>query len=326
MLITNWFSTSQLIRLTGQKILLPFYHTVADKPLPHISSLYALRNLSLFEQDLDFFCRYYEPISVTSLYEIINNNILPEKPVFHLTFDDGLSEIYTTIAPVLEKRNIPATFFVNTDFIDNRNLFYRYKVSLIIEKILQDKQQHSIAQTLLNVSQPNDVFSALLQLKFQDLALIDTIAEAIAVDFTDYLTQNQPYLTSPQIYDLIKRGFVIGSHSASHPLFKNITLAAQKQQLIYSFQYLEKQFGITEKYFAFPFTDDGVSAEFITWLHEGQNCKLSFGTAGLKHDFTKNHIQRIGIEGSLNSAETIVNSEYLYYALKSVFRKNVISR
>ncbi|WP_262708643.1 polysaccharide deacetylase family protein [Natronoflexus pectinivorans] len=59
----------------------------------------------------------------------------PASKIFHLTFDDGLSEIYHETIPILEKKGIPATIFLNTGFIDNKKMFYRFKSSLVIESI-----------------------------------------------------------------------------------------------------------------------------------------------------------------------------------------------
>lgn len=324
--IADVFSLKQLIALSSQKIFLPFYHTISDTPLSHISHLYPLRNAQLFEKDLDFFCKHFEPITSTELFALVEENRVPEKPAFHLTFDDGLSEIYTTIAPILEKRGIPATFFVNTDFIDNKNLFYRYKVSLLIDVAQKNEHLAGIILKELNLRPQTNVVNALLALKINDTPFIDHIAKLMDIDFSAYLSEKQPYLTSAQIRDLLKRGFTIGSHSANHPCFKDISFTEQQNQILQSFEQLENTFYVHERYFAFPFTDDGVSADFITWLHENQACKLSFGTAGLKHDFTKYHLQRTGIEGSLVDAHKIVKSEYLYYALKSLLGKNKINR
>ncbi|MCL2246335.1 MAG: polysaccharide deacetylase family protein, partial [Lentimicrobiaceae bacterium] len=131
----NWIATFQAI--TKQKILLPFYHTVAELQLPHIQHLYRMKTVKEFLEDLDFLLKHFEPISAEMLYHFHVNKMVPQKPVFHLTFDDGLKEIYEIVAPILLQKGIPATFFVNSGFVDNKALFYRYHASLAVEELIQ---------------------------------------------------------------------------------------------------------------------------------------------------------------------------------------------
>lgn len=54
-----------------------------------------------------------------------------------MSFDDGLKECAETIAPLLLKKGIPATFFVNPGFVDNQRLFHKYKASLILGRLIE---------------------------------------------------------------------------------------------------------------------------------------------------------------------------------------------
>ena len=74
----------------------------------------------------------YKPITTFELKKFITENSALPKNAFLLSFDDGLKEVFTTIAPILLKKGVPASFFINPCFIDNNELFYRYKISLLI--------------------------------------------------------------------------------------------------------------------------------------------------------------------------------------------------
>ena len=116
---------SFIYRIHGKILLLPVYHTVSDCRIPHIVNVFAYRNIKQFETDLDFLQKYYCPVSLLDLVETLRGNaLLPEKS-FLLTFDDGYREIAEVVAPILIKRSIPAVFFLNSAFIDNRKMFYR---------------------------------------------------------------------------------------------------------------------------------------------------------------------------------------------------------
>jgi peptidoglycan/xylan/chitin deacetylase (PgdA/CDA1 family) len=127
-----------LQKITKQKILLPFYHTVAEEPLPHIKHLYRMKTVKEFLQDLDFLLQHFEPIDAETLEYFHTNKTVPQKPVFHLSFDDGLKEIYEIVAPILLQKGVPATFFINSGFVDNKALFYRHHASLAIENLQVD--------------------------------------------------------------------------------------------------------------------------------------------------------------------------------------------
>ncbi|NPA68002.1 MAG: polysaccharide deacetylase family protein [Chlorobi bacterium] len=136
-LIALIIPTKVLIRLSGKKIIYPFYHIVSDNPPPHIKHLYPVRNIKQFEKDLDFLEKHF---SASGFPPKDKNNL------FVLSFDDGLSEIYNTVAPILKKRKIPAIFFLNSAFVDNKNIFNNYVSSLKKENPDTDINEYLIKQ------------------------------------------------------------------------------------------------------------------------------------------------------------------------------------
>lgn len=327
-LLTPFISQDFLIRLTKQKLVLPFYHTVSDFNLPHIKHLYRVRSTEEFIKDLDYLCKHFTPISISELEDSIYGNKSFKKPSFHLTFDDGLKEIYSEIAPLLESKGIPATFFINTDFVDNKGLFYRYKISLIIQEIKCDKNLlQTVAKELdINEATPQIINEVLLKFNVHDTKTINNIANLIELDFDNFLSIQQPYLTKQQIKELLARGFNIGSHSLNHPYFKDIDINEKKRQITESFKFIEEEFKVKSNYFSFPFSDKSVDTKFMDWMYENANCKLTFGISGIKYDYTNLHLHRIPFEKSADSAQNILKNEYLYFIIKSIFNKNRIKR
>lgn len=322
------FSIEKLIEKSKQNLLFPFYHTISNEGVPHISNIYPVRDEKLFIKDIDFLLKHFEPTDIETINKQTINNQQFSKPSFHITFDDGLSELYYTAIPILEQKGIPATIFINTGFVDNKALFYRYKVSLIIEKVnLNSELIQPVAELLaLKTNNRVAVLNALLVLNYKSQHLIELILNKIELDVEDYLKNSKPYLTSNQIKDLIKRGFKVGSHSVDHPFFNNLSIHEQKEQITKSFQYLIENFNVKNKYFSFPFSDEGVSLEFFEWLYKTEGCDLTFGTSGLKRDFSSKHIHRVAFDGSLSSAEDIVKSQYFNYMVKDIVGKNKIER
>ncbi len=125
-------------RIFNKIPFLPFYHAIGyQEELPHIKNLYTPRNKEQFISDLDFFLQYFEPIDLFELIKRIeeNNFMKNGKPIFHLSFDDGLRQVYDVAKNILIQKGIPATIFINPNFLDNKELFFRYEESLRKENI-----------------------------------------------------------------------------------------------------------------------------------------------------------------------------------------------
>lgn len=316
----------RLISFTEQNLFLPFYHAVQGKDeLPHIRHLYLPRTQSQFEQDLDYLLNYFNPITLQEVYEVITGRKQLQRPSFHLTFDDGLREVFEIVAPILKRKGIPATIFVNSGFVDNQGLFFRYKVSLLIEKINSGTISNNLAT---KINQTVNSFSPkqLLALGYQDQIVIDQIAQLLELNFDDFLLEQKPYLTTKQIRFLQADGFTIGAHSVDHPQYNEITLEEQLEQTKESVRFIAKHFNPRFNCFSFPFTDDGVSQKFFTEINEKKITQLTFGCAGLKQDGAPYHLQRFPMEGTKEPAEKLIKTEYTYYLVKSLFNKNQIIR
>lgn len=323
----------QLIARSGKTIIFPFYHTISDHKRLHVAHLYHTRSMAQFETELDFFCKYYQPIDIPDVLNIIETGRMPGKPCFHLSFDDGLRESYDYIAPLLKKKGIPATFFLNTAFLDNKNLFYRYKASLLIDRLHKAKADSSLFKQIggaLNLQHYS--FSAitnkLLQITYPERGQLDMVAEYLGFSFNEYLQEQRPYLTSNEVSSLISRGFHIGSHSMDHPEYFRLSLEDQLFQTTTSMEYLESQFDLPYRLFSFPFTDYKVSNEFFERMFNSHKpiLDLSFGTSGIKKDQVHKNLQRIAVEDVSFPASYFTLYQYICYFLKIPFGKHIIRR
>ncbi len=323
----------QLIQWSEQYLFLPFYHAIeGEERLRHIHHLYPVRTKKQFEADLDYLLQYFTPISIEDLIAHVQQKKLLKKAVMHLSFDDGLREVYDIAFPILKRKGIPASVFVNSAFVDNKALFYRYKVSLIIEhlveNILSKKQIQQINQVLQTAlaTTIKDQKAALLQLNYHQQDTIQTIARILNLDFDQFLQSYQPYLTIDQLTHLQNEGFRIGAHSIDHPLYAGLSLEDQLHQTEESIQYVQEKFSPKHNIFSFPFTDDGVERTFFEILQKDEIIDLSFGCAGLKKQEYPFHFQRFPMEKTPSPAKIAVNSAYAYFLSKGLIGKNQMNR
>ncbi len=324
--------TPWLIRLSGQRLIVPVYHLIADEAPSHVQHLYPIKNVQDFIRDLDFLLKHYEPIDFFTLKELARSGQAPAKNAFILTFDDGLREFHEVIAPILREKGIPAICFLNSDFVDNRGLFYRYKASLLLDAFAKDAalgRQDGVVDWLQRHAQgsSNRLRDTLLSVSYQNRAVLDELAGLIHCDFNQYLREQRPYLDSSQIAALKAQGFYFGAHSCDHPEYRFLSLNEQLRQTRDSVAAVCRQFDLPYRAFAFPFTDYQVSDVFFSKvLEEEQIVEVSFGCAGLKQEAFPGHLQRIPLEMASLGAKAIINTEYLYFLIKAPLGKNVIER
>jgi peptidoglycan/xylan/chitin deacetylase (PgdA/CDA1 family) len=304
--------------LSGVSLVVPFYHVVSDDRVPHISHLYRFRTIAEFNDDLEFLLRHFQPVSLADIVDALNRVRALKKASFHLTFDDGFKEVFDIVAPILQSAGVPATFFLNTAFLDGGGLAHHNALSLLVEK-LQSRQhpvQESVTRELESLLPPSsghrsDVASRILSIKHDQNSLVFSLASILEVDLANYVATNKPYLSSAQVTDLMVKGFAIGAHSHSHPLYSNLSLSDQLDQTYTSINSLNASFGLKINAFAFPYNDDGVEPAFFTEIFSKSSLAVSFGTSGLITHYYPRNLQRVGMEKSYSDGKPIPASRIL---------------
>lgn len=295
-------------------VFLPFYHVVSNEKLLYILN-YPYRNVIQFEKELDFYLKYFKPVSLEYLVSKSNSH----QKVFHLSFDDGLKECAETIAPILLKKGIPATFFINPGFVDNQVLFHKYKASLILGEMVNNPDIEAEKILKENNLQGNRVLKA----DISQVQVLDKAAEILGIDFREFLEKQKPYLTAEQIRGLKSQGFSIGAHSFNHPEFWQVSEKEQIDEVIKSMEWVNEKIRPKIKAFSFPFTDAGISSTVLETLRNENICDITFGTAGLKYDELEDHFQRYPVEQPGRFIQNI-KSEWVYFELRKKVGKATV--
>lgn len=246
-----------------------FYHAVSDEPLPHVRRLYPHKTSREFEADLGWLSANTRPIAYPELKAHLETGRPLPPAASYLSFDDGMVECFTVARPLLLKYSIPAVFFLTTDWIDNRDLFYRSKVSLILEALYalppagQADHIHAIAREHGLEPALQAVVDWLLDLPPSQSAAIDRICSLVGVDPAQFLAARAPYLTGAQIRTMQAEGFVFGAHSRRHAKLAGLPPEEQQAEILESCRIVADLTGADQAPFAFPFSGDRVSRAML---------------------------------------------------------------
>jgi peptidoglycan/xylan/chitin deacetylase (PgdA/CDA1 family) len=336
------------------RLLLPYHHLVSDREVPHIKHLYPFKGTRAFEADLDYLLKNFKPVTVQQVIAAVNGKgPLPAKS-FLITFDDGLREVADTIAPMLFKKGVPAVFFLNNAFLDNRSMFYKFKVSLMVEALKKNEYSQAVlnrAGELLREAQPAPVspagrgaivtpaslqqaevsketlISAIKKITYTNRHLADDLAPVLNISFDNYLEQEKPFLSLSQVGQLVQQGFAIGGHSIDHPYYRELSLDEQVRQTLESVDFLAERFQPGYRVFAFPHSDEGISRRFFEQVLDGPGrLDLVFGTANQQEDMRPGILHRFNCERPAIPIQAAVKGMLLYNGLKHLTGKQLLLR
>lgn len=319
-----------LKKLSPPTCLLPYHHIVSDEEVLHIKYLYGYKNVSQFTTDLDILLKNFKPISPDDLIENIQKQKKLPANTFLLTFDDGFREVHDVVAPLLEAKGIPAIFFINPAFIDNKKLFYRSKASLLIHELLANKNNEGLLDDVANVlnssSRSTDELTILIKkLKREDEEMMDTLATEFSLSFDDYLKKQKPFLTSEQLISLSKRGFTIGAHSWDHPYYNQLSLEDQIAQTVSSCNYVKEKVNPVCTTFSFPYYDTNLSQELLDALNK-EDIDLLFGIQNQKDELYNNVVHRFNAERPGVPFDNQLKGMLLYLAIQNKMGKSTVRR
>jgi peptidoglycan/xylan/chitin deacetylase (PgdA/CDA1 family) len=302
-----------------------------QEELPYLDGLYHIPSEKQFTEDLDILLKHYKPIDLKQLHNYNLNKELPSKgKFFFLSFDDGLKQCVDIVAPILKKKGIPATFFVNTAFIDNVEFMHRFKIVLLSKEVKADKsnvlknkvEQFFQQEFTCRYKAAKHLFSV----RFPQKDILEKLIDACETPVIEKLKKMAPYMSLVDLKNLQKAGHTIGAHSHEHPEFYLISEKEQLEQAKKSIELVNQWLSPEIQTFAFPFTDNGVLTNFFNNLNQESGVDLTFASAGLKKDKIRNHIHRISMDDYGFSAEQRLKTEYLYYLLKKPLGKNTMKR
>ncbi len=296
------------------------YHSLSSLDAEPEINKNPYRTESAFTEDIIFIKNNFNVLSLKEFLEINNKGgKFPERSLL-ITFDDGLAIQYDHMYPILKSHNIPATFFINNAFIDNRDLHYERKKYIILRK-LNETQDNSVEKKISKAvskdcSDDFKLKNFIHELEYKSKNTLDTVADELGIAFTDYLNEHKIYLTTQQIDIMLKNNMTIGGHSIDHPVFTELSIEDQVNQTLSCVNDLASRFQLDYKAFAFPYNDRALDTALFERIND--SIDVSFGSSGFARDEFKMHFQRGSIDNSTQGfkrAMAVLFSKYYGYRI-----------
>lgn len=229
-------------------------HKVRNYTRKHITAKYFYQ----FLKDLN---QCGTPLSMDDVIFYINNKKkLPNKP-FAITFDDGFENNYSIARPILKEFNIPATFYVTTDFIESNRMSWIDRIEYVIE--LSDQGRFEIQDKFYSFTNEIESKKNLLneirkQLKSQKNIDLDSVATHIQnqLGFKQILSSDDPLdkkMNWQQVSELNNDSLcIIGGHTHTHPVLSNLSDEDSKKEIKTSLEIIHNKIGLQCHHYSYP--------------------------------------------------------------------------
>ena len=202
-----------------------------------------------------------------------------KRPRVAVTFDDGYADNLYTARPLLERYDIPATFFVVTGYVGQGREFWWDELEKIVfgPEILSETVQFTSASATRCFNTSEFSRSSLYMSLYRDLQpmrheerrnVLDQLLECSHQ--SPSVRESHRIMSAEEVDKLADGGLIeIGAHTVTHPRLSARPLESQRAELQNSKSWLEERLGRPIASFSYPFGGGGhYSAETVRAVRE----------------------------------------------------------
>lgn len=193
------------------------YHRVLPEPDPLTDDQC---DRQFFDTQINFLSTYFNVLPLPEAIQRLKDRTLPDKAAC-ITFDDGYADNAENALPILQKYNVPATFFIAAGFLDGKMMWNDKVIELVrrtpgdhLDLSALDLGKHPVA-TL--EQRRRTLFALIEKFKYQSFeerhAMITRLVESKPIALPDNLM-----MRTEQVRQLHQAGMEIGGHTLSHPI------------------------------------------------------------------------------------------------------------
>ncbi len=283
----------------NRRVTIVMYHYVRDLKRSRFPAINGL-SVERFCRQLDYIEAHYTPISVERLLGALESGEdLPSNPIL-LTFDDGYSDHFANVFPVLDARGIQGCFFPPAQAILEHTVLDVNKIHFVLatapdvgtlldevfslveefrsEYGLKTRDAYLRAATGEHRYDTREVtvLKRLLQRELPE----SVRAEIVRRLFAEYVTTDEAafacelYMSVDQIACLRRHGMHIGSHGYAHAWLNHVSPEAQAVEIDRSLDFLQ-MLGIEKDEWTMCYPYGGFNESLLQILRDHQ-CRMGF--------------------------------------------------
>jgi peptidoglycan/xylan/chitin deacetylase (PgdA/CDA1 family) len=281
------------------------YHYVRDSAATRFPRIRAL-SPDLFEQQLDWLQRGYTLIGVEEIETALAGGTpLPERAAL-LTFDDGFTDHYETVFPILRRRGLRGVFFLSRRPYETPSVLGVHKVQFLLAHLgaqaLADSVRAEREPAMAAAAAGRDAVFGADHWEHADERSIKTllnyelpIEEAgriLDVLFDRHIGSQEAftrdlYLRTPMIAEMASGGMSFGYHTHSHRMLSRLTEAEQERELQDGVGWIKQLTGQSRVSFCYPWGGAKTYNRQTVSLLERYGYSVAFTSERRRTDLTR---------------------------------------
>ncbi|MEW6997244.1 polysaccharide deacetylase family protein [Colwelliaceae bacterium BS250] len=224
------------------------YHRIGDENNTAFDPLIFSCTEEQFKDQLEFYKTNFEVINIETLSSLLNSNKKMNKRFALITFDDGYIDNYLYAYPLLKAANLPASFFITTDFIGQQKIPWWDEIAWLLknnELHQQFIQKWQLPNSFQSLAAREQIYLLLNKVKRNTGQTIEEkviqIRKDLNVGERQVLPEEQLFMDWDMVREVSENGITIGSHTCTHRILSHLEDQEQAFEILQSKLQLEKQ-------------------------------------------------------------------------------------
>ena len=239
-----------------------FHGVVRESPYPVRNYTRKHLTAAVFRQILQDLKAHGTPVSMQEVLQSREGGAPLPPRAFAITFDDGFENNVSVAAPLLADLDIPATFYVTTDFVDRNRMSWIDRIEYCLERAAPgaltlpwDGSRHPFGDAASKIA----LLTHLRRVMKSDPAIdVEAFAEEVfhqcgmppVSSSDDPLNLKMSWAQAAQLH---RHGlFIVGGHSHKHTNLAFLGAAELRREVATSIDLLADKAGIRSLHYSYP--------------------------------------------------------------------------
>lgn len=295
------------------KLIVLTYHRIAEPCTNPFYNPVISTTVESFHDQVDWLKRRFRLVTLDELIAQVNAGSAWREPSLLVTFDDGYRDNFDVAVPILREHNMPATFFIPSEFLDAPCLPWWDYIAYVIKQtqvsrltLQRDHQAMAYPLTIdLTITSRFEAISAIVQAFLKntindEVWFLDQLAKHAEVPVDSNQLGRALFMSWDQAQQLVQQypGFAVGSHSRHHYRLAGLSHEVQYHELSESQRVLEARLGHKISALAYPYGWPGTYTAYTKAIAAQVGYRIAFTSCpgvNQSQDFDQYEVRRFGI-------------------------------